>query len=437
MGSRMMHSESGGISTQPYGLMASQVNYSCSREHINTVLLSNAEEVSAKIFFDEKCVNVDFSSKDSVSVTTKHSETGKTTTFVANYIIGCDGAFSKVRESMERRLRFDYSQRFLEHIYKELTISAGPNGTHQLPKNYLHIWPRHSFMLIALPNEDGSFTCTLFCKLDYLHDEIEKNEEDEKKRLANVVAFFEKQFPDIAQSITPSLEDHWIKNPVGNLCEVRCNPWHVLHEKSQTESSGVVLLGDAAHAMVPFHGQGLNCGLQDVSVFIKMVREQLDANSAQFGTRQGALGHAIARFSHEYSKEATAIQDMALNNYLEMRHHVSSTSFLLRSAFERQLGRFFPLLFLPRYVMTTFHPEIPYSQVVKRTKRQAFILDTFFYLGRVTLSTVGTWAFFTKLGVKYPREATIIYVIAYFFVKNIIVTPIASWCSEFLKLSHN
>lgn len=345
MAGRMIHDASGETNLQPYGKDDSEVIYSISRAGLNELLL-DACDASGKIdiSFDTGCKDVD---PESGTVLTEDLS-GNSRTVSGQLIIGCDGAGSAVRQSLDRSGAVSSVSNFLEHGYKELSIAADASGSHVLDKNALHIWPRETFMLIALPNLDGSFTVTLFMPL-----------EGEVSFAANPDAassrsFFKTYFPD-AIELMPEFDRDYDSNPVGQLGTVLCAPW--------SAQGTTLLLGDAAHAIVPFFGQGMNCSFEDCSVF-------LDAMTAA-----GPDWTNILRSYESVRKPDTdAIAQMALENYIEMRDHVADPSFVLKKQLSLDLERRFPDRFIPRYSMVTFH-RIPYAIAMERGNIQADILN--------------------------------------------------------------
>ena len=243
--------------------------------------------------------------------------------------------------------RFNFSQQYLDYGYKELTIPAGANGEHLLETNALHIWPRGNHMLIALPNIDGTFACILF--LPFEGDEKFASLAAER----DVIDFFETQFPD-ALRLMPQLADNYAANPTGAMVTIKCTPWHA--------GGKTVLLGDAAHAIVPFFGQGINCGFEDCTYLIEL----LDRHGADW-TR------VFSEFENERRTNTDAIADMALENFTEMRDRVADSRFLFRKKVELALEARYPNLFVPKYAMVTFH-RIPYSVALARGAVQDRVL---------------------------------------------------------------
>ena len=341
MRGRMIHSVSGALVFQPYGRDDSQTINSVSRSGLNRTLLTAAgKHEDVRLHFHQKCTDVDL---DTNEVFLTHTETAATSTVTGDIIVSADGAFSAVRRAMQRRNRFNYRQDYLQHGYKELTIPPAPDGGFRLEKNALHIWPRRSLMMIALPNLDASYTVTLFWPFEGPGSfEAIKTESD-------LLAFFDQHFPDAVEHM-PTLVEDYFSNPVGSLMTVRCNPWYV--------EDRAVILGDAAHAVVPFYGQGMNASFEDVLVLDDCMKKYAPNWRRAFESYD-----AIRR------KHVDALADLALANFVEMRDHTGSKLFLLRKKKERLLNRLFPRWYLPLYTMATF-TRIPYADAVARAKRQ-------------------------------------------------------------------
>jgi len=341
MRGRMMHAVDGTLTYQPYGKDDDYYINSVSRGRLNVTLLGAADRYErVNLHFHEKCTDVDL---DAASVTLTNTETGEFHEASADFILSCDGAFSAVRAAMQKRIGFDYSQHFLEHGYKELTIPAGNGGAFAMEEHALHIWPRHSFMMIALPNADGSYTCTLFWPFAGPHGF------DAIKSKDDLLGLFRREFPD-AVPLMPELIEEYFENPVGSLVTIRCSPWY--HEDR------VLLLGDASHAIVPFYGQGINAGFEDVLV----MRECMD----EFDEDWSRIMPEVFRRRKE---DADTLADMALANFIEMRDHTGSRLFLWKKKLEKVLSKVFPGRYLPLYTMATF-TRIPYSEAVRRAKLQ-------------------------------------------------------------------
>lgn len=339
MHGRTMHDVKGNLSFLPYGEQGQYIN-SISRSGLNIVLMSEAEHLGTTIIFEHRIQHVNL---ETTEIT---FQDGKTEKF--DMIIGADGAFSAVRGALQITDRFDYDQRYIQHGYKELTIPAGKNGTHQLEKNSLHIWPRESFMLIALPNPDGSFTCTLFFPFE--GDPSFQSLQSEKE----VAKFFQEIFPDVDVLIPDLLKD-WQKNPTSSLVTIKCFPWL----KNKT-----LLIGDAAHAIVPFYGQGMNAGFEDCAVLNDLLNKHKDD-----------WDKVTTEFQQLRKPDADAIAQLALENFVEMRDLVADADFLLRKKIEAKLHQLFPNRWIPLYSMVTFHEEIRYSDALRIGKKQRQIMD--------------------------------------------------------------
>ncbi len=277
-------------------------------------------------------------------LTTVDSETGERTEHRGQLLIGADGAFSVVRNRMQKSDRFDYSQHYLEHGYKELSIPPTADGEFAMEPNALHIWPRGGYMMIALPNRDRTFTCTLFWPFEGPHGFAALNSD------AEILDYFNAQFGD-AVPLMPTLVHDFQTNPTSSLVTVRCEPWHC--------GDSVVLVGDAAHAIVPFYGQGMNAGFEDCVV--------LDEHVGRLGADWAKL---LPAYSAARKPNGDAIADLALENFIEMRDKVSSRAFRARKKMETMLHRLLPRWYMPLYNMVTFS-TIPYEETRRRAARQA------------------------------------------------------------------
>jgi kynurenine 3-monooxygenase len=362
MRGRMIHSVTGELTFQHYGVEESQAINSVSRGGLNAILLSAAERYpSVRLHFDEKCTDVDLDTGEAEFTNTR---TGQHRRLRGDVVLSADGAFSAVRRSMQKRERFNYSQEYLEHGYKELTIPPGPGGRFQLERNALHIWPRRSFMMIALPNADGSFTCTLFWPFEGPDSFAAITSEQE------LMAFFNEQFPD-AVPLMPALAQDYFGNPTGSLVTVRCSPWHV--------GGRVLLLGDAAHAVVPFYGQGMNAAFEDVLVLDECVRrffpsgDRKGVDEAPAPDFAGGLERAFEAFEAVRKPNANALAELAIGNFIEMRDYTGSKLFLMKKKGEKLLAKLLPGWYLPLYTMVTF-TRIPYAEAVARSRRQNWIV---------------------------------------------------------------
>jgi kynurenine 3-monooxygenase len=325
MRGRVIHPLDGPLAFQPYGKDDSQCIHSISRGWLNGMLMSEAEATGrVRIDFHHRVTRIDVTSG---SVTAVNERTQAEEHLSGAVLVGTDGAGSLLREAIVAAEGGTSTEELLEHGYKELTLPAGPGGSFAMEKHALHIWPRRDFMLIALPNLDGSFTCTLFLRFRGSPSfETLKTAED-------VRSFFTAHFPDAVPLLT-ELEGQFFENPTGSMVTVKCWPW--------TAEARAVLLGDAAHAIVPFFGQGMNCGFEDCVVLDEVL------------ARTPNLGAAFAEFSRLRKPNADAIADMAVENFVEMRDSVADARFLLEKAIERRLLNELPGEFLSRYALVTF-----------------------------------------------------------------------------------
>jgi kynurenine 3-monooxygenase len=347
MRGRMMHAVSGKLTFQPYGTGKDQVLHSVSRSGLNELLLDVAESSpSVRVHFEHKCLEVD---PEAGHADFEVGETGASRTVETGIVIGADGAFSRVRAALARYDRFDYRQDYLEHGYKELILPARPGGGYAMEPGALHIWPRGSFMLIALPNLDESFTCTLFWPFEGSPSFATIREPGE------IRSFFEATFPDVVP-LLPGLVEEYRGNPTGSLVTVRCHPWH--------RGGTAVLVGDACHAVVPFYGQGMNAAFEDCTVLAASLAEHGPDWERAFGV------YEARRKVH-----TDALADLAIENFLEMRDRTGSGAFLLRKKTERFLHRAFPSWYVPLYSMITFS-RIPYAEAVRRARRQDRVVGT-------------------------------------------------------------
>ncbi len=351
---RQIHMQDGTQTFQPYG-KDGQAIYSVSRAGINMKLMDLAESFeNVSIKFNERCTDIDIRNTASTFV---NEETHQTSISKADIIFGADGAFSPVRLAlMTKTDRFQYSQNYLEHGYKELVIPAKADGGFQMEKNALHIWPRKNFMLIALPNLDGSFTCTLFFELEgaISFDKIKTDTE--------ILDFFNTYFPD-AVPLMPTLVEDYKTNPVSTLVTVRCYPW-AFEDK-------VCMLGDAAHAIVPFFGQGMNCGFEDCVVLDEIITQQGDNWKSVFD-----------QFQKSRKPNGDAVAELALNNFIEMRDKTGDPKFLLRKKIESRISLENPD-FLSMYAQVTFTPRISYSEAYASGKHHDKYLDQLVQINNV------------------------------------------------------
>lgn len=339
---RRVHDEHGGTSFIPYG-KADQAIYSISRGKFNQLLAEEAERLGAEIHFDHKCSEVDFRAHV-VSFDTPQGEKKLSPTVV----IGADGAYSALRMSMQKQIRFNYRQEYISHGYKELTIPPTAEGDFAMDPNALHIWPRGKFMLIALPNPDKSFTCTLFLPFEGTKVCFEKIQ-DEKDLETVFRAYF-----DDAYQIMPDLKQEYFKNPTAALINVECYPW---------VQGNSLLLGDASHAMVPFYGQGMNCGFEDCSILNGLINK--------LGTNAWDL--VFEKFQKKRKPDTDAICQLAMENFIEMRDSVADPKFLLRKKIEARLHELYPKEWIPLYTMVTF-TDMSYAEAYAQGKLQDAIM---------------------------------------------------------------
>ncbi len=340
MHGRVMHSTTGELTYQPYGKEGQSI-YSVSRGGLNLELMNIADQhESVNFHFDHKCEGLDM---NTCELSFTDTTTGKQNTVDSPLVFGTDGAFSAVRSSLQRRPMFNYSQHYLKHGYKELTIPPNAAGEHQIEKNALHIWPRGQFMLIALPNQDGSFTCTLF--LPFEGEESFLQLQSDKQ----ILDFFNKYFAD-AVPLMPDLLNDFKNNPTPSLVTIRCNPW--------TYKNKVLLMGDASHAIVPFYGQGMNSGFEDCTLLDQMVD--------QYGEDWDEI---MTNFNKTRIADADGIADLAIRNFIEMRDLVGDPKFLLRKKIAAHFSKKYPDQFLPLYSMVTFS-HTPYAEALREGKAQ-------------------------------------------------------------------
>jgi kynurenine 3-monooxygenase len=346
MRGRMLHGKDGATSLTLYGRTPTEVIYSVSRPGLNMLLMDAAERAGARFHFGQRVADVDFTANQ---VTLVEEPGGRRHHVHAERLIGTDGGGSAVRQALMRHRGVQVTEDILPHAYKELTIPAAADGSHRMEKHALHIWPRGGYMLIALPNLDGSFTVTLFLARDGAPSFAQLDRPGELKR------FFATEFPD-ALALIPELEQHFSAHPTGLMGTVHTASWHT--------NGKALLLGDAAHAIVPFHGQGMNCAFEDCLVLDECLRshgEDWDKVFTEF--------EALRR------PNAEAIAAMALENYVEMRDVVRDPKFLLQKQLGFMLEERNPGMFVPRYSMVMFH-HLPYAAAKSRGAIQQRILDS-------------------------------------------------------------
>lgn len=340
MHGRYLHNADGSNAFQPYGQKGQFIN-SVSRGELNKKLMSLAESAGAKIHFNKKIESISWKTNEMIfSDNTSHS---------CDVIFGADGAYSATRlQHMLHHNKFQYNQYYIDYGYKELSIPAGPGNSFLIEKNALHIWPRGNYMMIALPNIDGSFTCTLFFPFEGnpSFDSLNTNE--------SVIAFFKEHFSD-AFELMPTLTEDFNTNPISSLVTVKCYPW--------IRENKFALIGDAAHAMVPFFGQGMNCGFEDCSVLNELIE-----------TFNGDWKEILPAYQHLRKPDGDAICDMALTNFIEMRDRVADPKFLLQKKIEAEFTKRHPDKWRPAYSLVTFSPEVRYSDALKQGTHQEEIM---------------------------------------------------------------
>ena len=342
---RLMHDTKGNTFASNYSGRENEYINSISRGDLNAILLNEAEKhENVTIHFNKKCTKVDI---ENTIAHFKDYKTKEKITVKANVIFGADGAGSSLRKSYisERKFLFNYSQNYLNHGYKELEIPADKNGKHQISNQHLHIWPRGDFMLIALPNMDGSFTVTLFLS----YNEGEFNFENLTSE-AKITTFFEQEFPD-ALALIPNIKEEFINNPTGALGTVKCSPWSYQNK--------TILMGDAAHAIVPFYGQGMNASFEDVFVLDSILNQGFNDWEIVFKTYQKTR-----------KKDTDAIADLAIDNFHEMKNHVANPLFKEKRKIEMDLEKTFPTQYSSKYSLVTFNENIGYNDAMKKGRAQ-------------------------------------------------------------------
>src|SRR6266571_3490955 len=354
MRGRMIHPATAGRAPifVPYDVDPKKCINSIGRAALNTTVIEAAQRYpTVRVYFNHKCTDVDLDgavahlekTDDGVGAAVSAANP-KIIRARGDAVIGVDGAFSAVRQSMQLKIdNFQYDESYLAHGYKELMIPPGRDGSWQMEKEALHIWPRKSFMMIALPNPDGSFTCTLFWEFEGPRSFATTKTDDE------VRGFFDEEFPD-AVPLMPSLLDDFKTNPTGSLVTIRCAPWFYKNK--------VALVGDAAHAVVPFYGQGMNAAFEDCVV--------LDECLAEFPQDRQ---RAFAEYFQHRKVNADALADLALGNFIEMRDKTASRAFRAKKKLDHFLEAVLPGIYLPLYTMVTF-TRIPYAEAARRARLQ-------------------------------------------------------------------
>jgi kynurenine 3-monooxygenase len=370
MRGRMIHDKSGALHFSPYDRDPNKFINSIGRAALNTTVIEAAQRYpNVRVYFNHRCTDVDLDSATAnlvasgveAAVPAAKSD-NQIIRAQGDAVIGVDGAFSAVRHSMQKQIAgFEYDESYLAHGYKELTIPPAPDGSWRMEKEALHIWPRKSFMMIALPNPDGSFTCTLFWEFEGPRSFATTKTDEEIRR------FFDEEFPD-AVPLMPSLLDDFKTNPTGSLVTIRCAPWFYKDK--------VALVGDAAHAVVPFYGQGMNAAFEDCVA--------LDECLAEFPEDRQ---RAFVEYSARRKKDADSLADLAVQNFIEMRDKTASKTFRAKKRLDHLLEGLLPGIYLPLYTMVTF-TRIPYCTAARRARLQNRIV----YAGLIVLLLVTGFA---------------------------------------------
>ena len=332
------------LNFQNYG-QEGECIYSISRGSLNRKMIDLAEAAGAEFFFEQKIWDVTL---NEATLHIGETERGEWEEKKYDMVFGADGAFSRIRHRMQRQSMFNYSQEFLNIGYKELNIPSNPDGSHKLDKNSFHIWPRGEYMLIALPNLEGSFTCTLFMPFEG------KNSFESLKDRKDVEAFFEKNFPD-SIDVIPKLAEDFFKNPTSTLVTMKCFPW--------TYKDKIALIGDACHAIVPFYGQGMNAGFEDISVLYEMIEK--------FGDDWETI---FAEYYISRKPNADAIAELSYRNFLEMSSKTADDKFLLQKKIEKWFSDKHPEKWIPLYSRVTFSDR-PYAEALAIGDYQNAIME--------------------------------------------------------------
>ena len=363
MNGRMIHDKAGNTFLSPYSGRKDEYINSISRPGLNMLLLNEAEKMSnVNIIFNHGCEDVDL---ENASATFKNFLVGENVTLKADVILGTDGAGSAVRKSMfdNHKFLFSFSQQWLSHGYKELEIPAAKDNGYRTYKNALHIWPRGEDMLIALPNLDGSFTVTLFLPYensDYCFANLTTPE--------MVQEYFNKEYPDVVEMI-PNLSQEFFGNPTGALGTVKCSPWNSFGK--------VLLLGDAAHAIVPFYGQGMNASFEDVVVFDEIIEKYSSEENINWNK-------LFKEYEALRKKDTDAIADLAVDNFHEMKEHTAMEIFQKKRKLETAFEGEFPEEYYSKYSLVTFKESITYSEALKRGRAQDKAILNLLDEGKIT-----------------------------------------------------
>ena len=341
---RCIHTGQDKLTYQSYG-KDGEVIYSLSRGLLNKKMVDLAVAEGIDFHFESKIWDVTLYT---ATLHTGQEERGEWTEIKHDLVFGADGAFSRIRHRMQRQSMFNYSQEFLQLGYKELHIPANPDGTHKLDKHSLHIWPRGQFMLMALANLDGTFTCTLFMPHDGENSFASlKNEQD-------LVRFFAEHFPD-TKEVIPNLVEDFFKNPTSYLVTMKCYPW--------TYADKVALIGDACHAIVPFYGHGMNAGFEDITVLTEMM--------SKYGDDWANL---LNDYENSRKPDTDAIAELSYRNFIEMSTKTADPKFILQKKIERWFSEKHPDKWVPLYSMVTFSHK-PYSEALAIGDKQDAIMQ--------------------------------------------------------------
>src|SRR5881394_2591118 len=366
MRGRMIHDKSGVLHFSSYDRDPNKFINSIGRAALNTTVIEAAQRYpSVRVHFNHRCTNVDLESATAklvpsgveAAVSAANSD-HQIVRARGDAVIGVDGAFSAVRHSMQKKIAgFEYDETYLAHGYKELTIPPAPDGSWRMEKEALHIWPRKSFMMIALPNPDGSFTCTLFWEFEGQRSFATTKTDDDVRR------FFDEEFPD-AVSLMPGLLGDFRNNPTGSLVTIRCAPWFY--------RGNICLVGDAAHAVVPFYGQGMNAAFEDCVVLDECLEEFRENRE-----------RAFAEYFRRRKENADALADLAVGNFIEMRDKTASKVFRAKKKMDHALEAALPGIYLPLYTMVTF-TRMPYAKAAKRAQIQ----DSLMYASLLLIAAI-------------------------------------------------
>ena len=346
MHGRYLHNVDGTTAYQPYGKEGQYIN-SVSRGELNKKLMDLAEKEGVEIHFNQKCSAINWERRE---ISFENTIVPESLTVPFDLLFGSDGAFSAARLAHQLQTdRFQYQQHYIDFGYKELTIPAREGGVYQMEKNALHIWPRGNYMLIALPNTDGSFTCTLFFPFegDPSFSSLQTKEAAD--------AFFKATFAD-AYALMPDLKEEFFRNPTSSLVTVKCYPW--------IRGDHFALIGDAAHAIVPFFGQGMNCGFEDCRILNDLITRH-----------QHQWDQILPEYQLLRKPDGDAIAELALNNFVEMRDRVAESKFLLQKKIEAKFSHLYPDKWTPAYAQVTFSPHIRYNEALANSIRQEAIMQ--------------------------------------------------------------